>query len=171
MEEEEEEPLHVHVKEIIEASEMSFSNEIYQNGPSQQDILYQCIADIMGSYSFESYSELQLLFDCIHEVLSRIYSSYFGYPPWLSFLKRKIRPVTREKEVVDEVVKEVNLYLLQKEWQPTLHQLAEEDLMKSACSWLDDLCVDTEEILIQIAEDVLQDSIEDAVLEVNLFLS
>lgn len=164
---EEEESLHGYVKEIIEASEMSLSNEIYQNGPSKQDILYKCIADIMESYSYESYCELQLLFDCIHEVLSRIYSTYFGYPPWLSFLNRKIRPFPhgeKEQVVVDEVVKEVNLYLLQKEWQPTLDQIVEEDLRKSACSWPDDLCVDTEEILIQIAEDVLQDSIQDAVL-------
>lgn len=163
-----EEPLHVYVREIIEASELgfNFNNEIYLKGPSQQDILYTCIAEIMGLYSFESYNELQLLFDCIHEVLLRIYESYFGYPPWLSFLRQKIRPIPQEKEVVDEVVKEVNLYLLPKAAQPTLDQLVAEDILKSG-SWLD-LFLDTEDILIQIAEDVLQDSIEDAVLEVQI---
>lgn len=161
-----EESLHLYVRAVMEASELSF-DDIYQKGPSTQDVLYTCIADRMGSSCpAESYTELQLLFDCIHEVLLGLHECYFGCPPWLWFLRQRTRPVPPEKDVVGEVVKEVNFYLLPKVEQPTLDQLAGKDLTKSS-SWLD-LCLDTEEILLQIAEDVLQDSIEDTILEVQI---
>lgn len=161
-----EESLHLYVRAVMEASELSF-NDIYQKGPSTQDVLYTCIADRMGSSCpAESYTELQLMFDCIHEVLLGLHECYFGCPPWLWFLRQRTRPVPPEKDVVDEVVKQVNFYLLPKVEQPTLDQLAGKDLTKSS-SWLD-LCLDTEEILLQIAEDVLQDSIEDTILDLSL---
>lgn len=161
----EKEYVSAYVRAVMQALNLNLE-ELSASSPSLPHDLNTYSVHSAGFFQVESNCELNLLLDCIHEVLLGVYRSYFGYSPWLSFLKPNIRPAPLEADVVDEVVKEVNCYICPKLGHPTLDQLAEMDMAKFGL-WLE-LRPDTEDIVNQIAEDVLQESMVDAILELQI---
>lgn len=155
-----------YVRAVIQASNFNFE-ELSAFSPCLPHVLNNLYsADSVGLFQVEANSELNLLLDCIHEVLLGVYSCYFGYSPWLSFLKQNVRPAPLEANVVEEVVKEVSCYISPKLGQPTLDQLVQMDMAKFGL-WFE-LRPDAEDIAIQIAEDVLQESMMDTILELQI---
>lgn len=98
----------------------------------------------------------KLLFDYINEVLLEVYQSYFSCFPWVSFLKPKIRPVQAGANVVNEVMKCVDLDILFHRQFQTLDELVEKDLGKSRTTWMD-IRIDTEVAIAELVESVLEE--------------
>ncbi|XP_071917661.1 uncharacterized protein [Coffea arabica] len=162
----EEEYMSACVRAVMQASNFDFE-ELSAFSPCLPHVLNNLYsADSVGLFRVEANCELNLLLDCIHEVLLGIYSCYFGCSPWLSLLKPNIRPAPLEANVIEEVVKEVNCYISPKLGQPTLDQLVGMDMAKFGL-WFE-LRPDAEDIAIQIAEDVLQESMMDTILELQI---
>ncbi|KAK3005768.1 hypothetical protein RJ639_017580, partial [Escallonia herrerae] len=107
-----------------------------------------------------------LLSDCIYEALLEAYNGYFGCPSWLFPIRPEILCVPQEEKVVDKVMKEVHWNLRPPIMPRTLEHLVGNDMAKSA-KWFD-IRLDTEEIAIQIAEDVLQESIMETILDTQI---
>lgn len=97
-----------------------------------------------------------LLFDYINEVLLEVYQSYFSCCPRLSFLIPQIRPVQAGTNVVNEVMKCVDLDILIHRQFQTLEELVEKDLGKSRTTWMD-IRIDTEVAVTELVESVLEE--------------
>ncbi|KAL3499336.1 hypothetical protein ACH5RR_038429 [Cinchona calisaya] len=162
----EEEYMSACVRAVMQTSNLKFDDLLASSHSSLPRGLKTYTVDSVGLFQVESNCELNLQLDCIHQVLLGVCDYYFGYSPWLSFLKPNIRPAPMERNVIDEVVKEVNCYTSPKLGQPTLDQLVQSDMAKFGL-WLE-LRPDTEDIVIQIAEDVLQESVLDTILELQI---
>ncbi|KAH9775497.1 hypothetical protein KPL71_006425 [Citrus sinensis] len=98
----------------------------------------------------------KLLFDYINEVLLEVYQSHFSCCPRLSFLIPQIRPVQAGTNVVNEVMKCVDLDILFHRQFQTLEELVEKDLGKSRTTWMD-IRIDTEVAVTELVESVLEE--------------
>lgn len=123
------------------------------------------LSDELETLALQCHSEPKLLMDYTNEVLLEAYDSHFRFPPWLSFVQPKIRSFPLEKHLAEKVMNEVRQHLIPLMEQPTLNDHVENDLAKSG-SWLD-IRDDTEDILTQITDDVLEESIMYTVLQLH----
>lgn len=98
----------------------------------------------------------KLLFDYINEVLLEVYQSHFSCCPRLSFLIPQIRPAQAGTNVVNEVMKCVDLDILFHRQFQTLEELVEKDLGKSRTTWMD-IRIDTEVAVTELVESVLEE--------------
>lgn len=98
----------------------------------------------------------KLLFDYINEVLLEVYQSHFSCCPRLSFLIPQIRPAQAGTNVVNEVMKCVDLDILFHRQFQTLEGLVEKDLGKSRTTWMD-IRIDTEVAVTELVESVLEE--------------
>lgn len=121
------------------------------------------LSDELETLALQCHSEPKLLMDYTDEVLLEAYDFHFRFPPWLSFLQPKIWFFPLEKNLVEKLMKEVRQHLIPVMEQTTLNDHVENDLAKSG-SWLD-IRNDTEDILTQVTDDVLEESIMDIVVQ------
>lgn len=161
----EEDPLSLYVRAIIQLSGLNFE-EFSPEATLCPDVLHSYIDQEVKPIASEVDCDIKLLLECAHEFIVGAYLCYFGCYPWTSLLTSKITRLPLKETFIHEVVKEVNNCLLPKTEQPTLDQLTTKDLTKSV-SWLD-LRNDAEDVLTQLAEDVLHDSILDTMLDINI---
>ncbi|KAK3010312.1 hypothetical protein RJ639_011382 [Escallonia herrerae] len=156
---EEQKPISTYVRTVLQASRLNWEELLVKRLSSDQ-LLNPSLFD--GVEMFHP----DLLSDCIYEVLLEAYKGYFGCSPWLSTIRPEILRAPLEEKVVDEVMKEVYWYLRQPIMPRTLEHLVGNDMAKSG-KWFD-IRLDTEEIVIQIVEDVLQESIMETVLDTQI---
>ncbi|KAI3468725.1 hypothetical protein Pfo_025388 [Paulownia fortunei] len=128
-----------------------------------EELLHASLFDEVEFLPTDCYFDPKLLFDHINEVLLEIYQCHFCSPPWLAFRKPKIRPAPLAELVLDEIMTEADFYLLPWTEKRTLDQLVSKDVADCR-SWLD-VRLDTEQIVNEISEDVLEESILDILLE------
>ncbi|OMO79544.1 hypothetical protein CCACVL1_13600 [Corchorus capsularis] len=107
-------------------------------------------------------TDRKLLFGYISEVLLEIYECYFRCSPWVLLLKPSPQPVLSSKNAVQEVLRRIDWLLLSELPQQALQQLVEKDLAKSGV-WIDTR-VDTEEVVTELVDNILQDLIVEAAI-------
>lgn len=128
-----------------------------------EELLHASLFDEVEFPPADCYYDPKLLFDHINEVLLEIYKCHFCSPPRLAFTKRKIRSGPLAELVLDGIMTEAEFYLLPTTEKRTLDQLVSKDVANCR-SWLD-VRLDTEQIVIEISQDVLEESILDILLE------
>ncbi|GFP88897.1 hypothetical protein PHJA_001033400 [Phtheirospermum japonicum] len=112
----------------------------------------------------ECYFDPKLLFDRINEVLLEMYKYHFcPSPPWLGFLKPRIGSVPLSELVFDEIMKDAEFFLLPMTEKRTLEQLVSKDVANCG-PWIDDR-VDTEEIVIEVSEEMVEEFVLDVLVE------
>lgn len=142
--------------------------ELWVNRHLSEQMLDATLSDELETLALQCHSEPKLLMDYTNEVLLEAYDFHFRFPPWLSFIQPKIWSFPPEKHLEEKVMKEVRQHLIPLMEQPTLNDHVETDLAKSG-SWLD-IRNDTEDILTQITDDVLEESIMYTVLQLHTSL-
>ncbi|KAK4728760.1 hypothetical protein R3W88_021748 [Solanum pinnatisectum] len=139
--------------------------ELWLNRHLSEQMLDAMLSDELETLALQCHSEPKLLMDYTNEALLEAYDSHFKFPPWLSFFQPKIWSFPPEKHLVEKVMNEVRQHLIPLMEQPTLNDHVEIDLSKSG-SWLD-IRNDTEDVLTQITDDVLEESIMYTVLQLH----
>ncbi|KAJ7952296.1 Phosphatidylinositol N-acetyglucosaminlytransferase subunit P-like protein [Quillaja saponaria] len=157
------------IREVLQASGLSCdepSMECYSSkqllNPSLQNELKKMTDQFGGNY--------RILFDCINEVLVEVYHCYFRCSPWVSIIKPNVQTLALKRgdktSVVDEVTKRVERHFFQQPPTRTFEQLAEMDLRRCG-TWLD-IGIDTEDIVIEVEGEVIEDLIMDSISEMHI---
>ncbi|XP_060207060.1 uncharacterized protein LOC132634908 isoform X1 [Lycium barbarum] len=139
--------------------------ELWLNRHLSEQMLDATLSDELETLALHCHSEPKLLMNYTNEVLLEAYDSHFRFLPWLSFVQPKICSFPLEKHLVEKVMKEVRQHLIPLMEELTLIEHVENDLAKSG-SWLD-IRNDAEDVLSQITDDVLEESILDVVLQLH----
>lgn len=107
--------------------------------------------------------DCKLIFDCVSEVLVELHEARFTHSPWLSFVAPKttvLRPLSVEKFATREAVKRVESFFStspRSSAERSMEWLIGNDLRRSG-AWMD-LRSDAEGVVVEIAEDALDDLI------------
>ncbi|KAL6963425.1 hypothetical protein U1Q18_043740 [Sarracenia purpurea var. burkii] len=149
-----------YVEAVLLASDLNWE-EFLLRWLSSYQILDPSLFDEVELFSSRSCQDQKLLFDCTNEVLKEICELYFGYSPRVSFVKRKIRPIPRGKELIHEVWEEVEWHLLPQPYPHTLEQLIRKDMSRTG-TWMD-VRSDVESVEIEIGEAIFEELMEDAI--------
>ncbi|KAM3321736.1 hypothetical protein P3S67_002887 [Capsicum chacoense] len=154
--------LHTYIQSSLHTLHLNWE-ELWLNRHISEQMLDAMLSDELETLALQCHSEPKLLMDYTNEVLLAAYDSHFRFPPWLSFVQPKIPSFPLEKRLVEKVMNEVRQHLIPLMEQPTLYEHVENDLAKCG-SWLD-IRDDTEHVLDQITDDVLEESIMHTVLQ------
>ncbi|KAL6502334.1 hypothetical protein OROHE_024612 [Orobanche hederae] len=147
---------------ILHASCLNW-NQLSETMAQPEELLDSSIFDEAEFLPAHCYFDHKLLCHRINEVLFEIYQSHICSHPWLAFVKPRIRPVPLPELVTGEIMTEADFFLLPRTEKRTLDQLLLKDV--TICrSWLD-FRLDTEEIVIEISEDLLEDFVLDVLVE------
>jgi hypothetical protein len=150
------------IKAVLEASELlaEESSERWYMDVSLLDT--SVLAEVGISYCLTD--DVVLLFDCVEEVLLKIRDNFFGVDPWVAFLKHNVRPAPLGIKLVKEVAKDIDS-LVSTEIPKTLDQVVMKDLESGP--WMDLRC-DTETVVIDVWDAVLDDLMEEIVFDMWL---
>ncbi|CAL5400998.1 unnamed protein product [Camellia sinensis] len=149
-----------YVEAILLASDLNWE-EFLLRWLSSDEILDASLFDEVELFSNRSWCDQKLLFDCTNEVLKEVCERYFGYSPWVSFVKHNIRPIPRGKDLIHEVWEGVEWDLLPEASPRTLDQIVRKDMAKIG-TWMD-LQFDVESVGVDIGEAVFEELVEDAI--------
>lgn len=109
-------------------------------------------------YPFESsFDHDKLLHDCVKEVLVSLHSR-------MTFISSKIRPFSLEKDVVNEIIEQVDWHNGQPEGPRTLDHLVRRDIAKCG-EWIDTLS-DKNDIVFEVVDETLQTLIMEAIQDI-----
>lgn len=112
----------------------------------------------------DCYFDPKLVFDHMNEVLLHMHKRHFSSPPWLvAFQKPKIGDESLAEALLDEIMREAEFYLLPSTKKRTLDQIVSKDVADCRL-WLD-VRFDTEEIVVQVSDDVLEESLLDILID------
>ncbi|CAK9157725.1 unnamed protein product [Ilex paraguariensis] len=161
---EDQEFISARVRTVLQASCLNWE-ELSVTGDLSEQLLNPSLHNEAELFPDELSCDHKLLFDCIDEVVLEIHQRHFGCSPWMSFLNPKLGPVSLEGNVVEEVMEEVNWHLFTQTMSRTLDQIVGKDITKSG-TWVD-IRLDSEVIATKIADNVVEESIMDVVLEVQ----
>ena len=100
----------------------------------------------------------KLLCDCINEVLVKIQKRLFECHPWVSLIKPASQVILRGLDLIIEVCKGIHQHLQLSQF--TLDQTVTKDINGS--SWMDHQ-VEIEAIIIETADDILEEIIEETI--------
>ncbi|XP_055821550.1 uncharacterized protein LOC129890062 [Solanum dulcamara] len=139
--------------------------ELWLNRHLSEQMFDAMLSDELETLALQCHSEPKLLMDYTNEVLLKAYDFNFRISPWLSFVQPKNCSFPPEKHLAEKVMNEVRQHLIPLMEQPTLNDHVETDLSKSG-SWLD-IRNDAEDVVSQITDDVLEESIMYTVLQLH----
>lgn len=145
-----------YVRSILQASSLNWDT-------LSEHLLHPSLFDQAQFMLSEPHFNKRLLFDHVNEVLLETQRSQLGSPYWPALVKPRIWSLPLEEAVVDEIMKEAEFYLLPRTQRRTLDQLVARDLSGSILQ--PDLRPETEQIIIHISEDILEDSVLDVILQ------
>ncbi|KAI3687553.1 hypothetical protein L1987_81250 [Smallanthus sonchifolius] len=132
----------------------SYVNEIYQFSQSNWEEF------LATDYPLESSCDHnKLLHDCVKEVLVSLHSR-------MTLISSKIRAFSLEKDVVNEVIEQVDWHNGQPAGQWTLDHLVRRDIAKCG-QWIDTLS-DGNNIVFEVVDETLQELIMETVLTFGL---
>ncbi|KAK4422599.1 hypothetical protein Salat_1842400 [Sesamum alatum] len=147
---------------VLQASRLTW-DQLSEIQPLSEELLNPSLYDEIDFQPPDAHFDPKLLFDHINEVLLQIHRSHLCSPPLLSFLKPRISSVPLEEVVLDQIMKEAEFYLLPWTEETTLDELVVKDVADSRM-WLD-VRIETEQIMIHISEEVVEELILDTLLE------
>ncbi|KAL8106934.1 hypothetical protein AgCh_023653 [Apium graveolens] len=142
------------IRTVLQASELNWK-ELSENSRSSGQLL-----------NLFSVDRRDLFADFLNDVLLEVSQHNVECITWASF----IRPDTQAfsvlgKDVVEEVMKEVQWYLVPSMLPRKLEHIVEKDMEKPQC-WIG-MRRDTEDIVIQIVDDVLDESIIETIFSLE----
>lgn len=158
----EQDQISVYVHLVLQASCMNWDH-LSDISPLPEELIHASLFDELEFPLIDPNLNPKLLFDHIHEVLLEIYQWNFSSPPWLTFIKPKITSLPLEEVVLDEIMKQADFYVLPQTEKRTLNQIVSKDIANSR-TWLD-VRLDTEQVVIQVSEDFIEELILDVLLE------
>lgn len=147
---------------IFKASSLNW-DQLSAIRPSPKHLLHPSFFDQAQFLMFDSHFDTRLLFDHINEVLLETKRTHFTSPYWPAFAKPKICSLPLEETVVDEIMREAEFYLLPCTQSRTLDQLLAIDFSSSRSR--PDFRAESEQIIVHISEDILEESVLDVVLQ------
>ncbi|KAB2071010.1 hypothetical protein ES319_A08G193900v1 [Gossypium barbadense] len=161
------ESLSKYIRSVLQISGVNW-DELLRKWNLADQILDSSMFDNVKLWHHKSCStdHHKLIFSYINEVLSEMYRSYFRCSPWISLFDLRPRPARFSKDMVHEVLRHVDWVLLSELPQQTLQQLVENDLAKSG-TWFN-LRFDTEEVIIELADSILQDLVIDSAIQLQI---
>ncbi|KZV36283.1 hypothetical protein F511_14301 [Dorcoceras hygrometricum] len=151
-----------YVKMVLQASCLNWDRLLAMK-PPHQELLDPSLFYEVEFLPVDSATDPKLLFDHINEVLLHMYPCHFYFPPWMAFAKPKMVHLPLVEAVLYEIMRQADYYLLPRTEKRTLNQIISKDVV-NARSWLD-LRFDTEQIVVDISEEVLEESVIDIILE------
>ncbi|KAJ9555281.1 hypothetical protein OSB04_009895 [Centaurea solstitialis] len=132
----------------------SYINAIYQTSQSNWE-------DFLATeYPSESSCDHKLLHDCVKEVLIASHS------PWMTIFNSNLRPFSLEKDVVDEVIEQVEWHNGQPTVPRTLDNLVRRDIAK--CGQWVDVISHRNDIVFEMVDETLQVLIMEAIGDIHL---
>ncbi|KAB2608612.1 hypothetical protein D8674_011780 [Pyrus ussuriensis x Pyrus communis] len=150
-----------YVRAVLQASSLNW-DELSLMWHSSDQLLDPFLFDAVKLQAYQFSDDCMLLFDCINEVLVEVYHTQLPYSPWVSFIKPiASRQLSIEKTVIHEVMKSVDWYLLPHSSPRKLQKIVEKDITSSG-TWLD-LRNDSEEVVFEMVEDVLEELIMETI--------
>ncbi|MBA0584456.1 uncharacterized protein LOC105792226 [Gossypium raimondii] len=161
------ESLSKYIRSVLQISGLNW-DELFRKWNLADQMLDSSMFDNVKLWHHKSCStdHHRLIFSYINEVLSEMYRCYFRCSPWISLLDPRPRPARFSKDMVHEVLRHVDWVLLTELPQQTLQQLVENDLAKSG-TWFN-LRFVTEEVIIELADSILQDLVIDAAIQLQI---
>ncbi|TYI70458.1 hypothetical protein E1A91_D08G222300v1 [Gossypium mustelinum] len=161
------ESLSKYIRSVLQISGLNW-DELFRKWNLADQMLDSSMFDNVKLWHHKSCStdHHRLIFSYINEVLSEMYRCYFRCSPWISLLDPRPRPARFSKDIVHEVLRHVDWVLLTELPQQTLQQLVENDLAKSG-TWFN-LRFVTEEVIIELADSILQDLVIDAAIQLQI---
>ncbi|KAL1556844.1 hypothetical protein AAHA92_12411 [Salvia divinorum] len=149
-----------YVRLILEASSLNWDQFSAMTLLSEH-LLHPSLLDQAQFLQFNPHFDTKLLFDHINEVLLETQRSHFLSPYWPAFAKPRICYFPLEEAVVDEIKRDAQFNLLPQTQGRTLDQLVAEDL-SGPQSW-PDVRPETEQIILHIAEYILEETVLDVI--------
>lgn len=146
-----------YVEAVLLASDLNW-NEYLLRWISSYPPLDPLLYDEVELFSNRSCHDQKLLFDCTNEVLKEVIDRYFG----CSFGKNNVRLVPKRMDLINEVWEGVEWYLLGDPPPHSLDKLLKQD-MANYKTWIN-LEVETENIVVELKNSILEELVEDAVL-------
>ncbi|XP_073133001.1 uncharacterized protein [Henckelia pumila] len=131
--------------------------------PSHQELLDPSLFDEVEFLPVDSTTDPKLLFDLINEVLVQMCQCHFHFLPSMDFVKPKMVHFPLVEAVLHEIMREADFYLLPRTEKRTFNQVISKDVENSR-SWLD-IRLDAEQIVHDVSEEVLEESVLDIILE------
>ncbi|KAL3652706.1 hypothetical protein CASFOL_002387 [Castilleja foliolosa] len=148
---------------VLEASCLNW-DQLSEITSPHEEILDSFLFDEVEFISpTECYFDPKLLFDRINDVLLEMYKYRFCPSPWPTFVKPRFGSVPLAELVFDEIMKDAEFFLLPTTEKRTLDQLVSKDVAKCG-PWIDDR-VDTEEIVIEVSEEMVEEFVLDVLVE------
>ncbi|PIN01651.1 hypothetical protein CDL12_25845 [Handroanthus impetiginosus] len=154
------EPDHIsnYIHLVLKASRLSW-DKLSKISSQSQELLNSSLFDGLKFLPCDSRFDPKLIFDHINEVLVKIHRTHL----WLPSIISRICFSPLEELVVDEMMREAaDFYLLHRTGETTLEQLVEKDFADSRL-WFD-VRVETEHIISDISEEILEESVLDVIL-------
>lgn len=137
------------IRTVLQASGLNW-DELSKNARSSGQLL-----------NLSSFDE-HLFTDFFNDVLLEVNQRNAECNPWISIIRPDIQPFSLlAKNVVEEVMKEVHWYFIPSVMPHALDHLVGND-MKNIESW-SDTRLDIEDVVIQIVDDVLEESIMETI--------
>ncbi|XP_075508571.1 uncharacterized protein LOC142545331 [Primulina tabacum] len=147
---------------VLQASYLNWDH-LSAMKPPHQEVLDPSLFDEVEFLPVDSTTDPKLFFDHINEVLLQIYLCHFYFPPSMAFVKPKMVHFPLAEAVLSEIMREADFYQLPQSQKRTLDQIISNDVTNSR-SWLD-IRLDTKQIVNDVSEEVLEESILDIILE------
>ncbi|KAD6453225.1 hypothetical protein R6Q59_014983 [Mikania micrantha] len=157
---ENEESAFEYVEAVLLASDLNW-DEFGKRWLLSMQILDSSLYDEVEIFSNRPSHDQRLLFDSTNEVLDEVCDCYLDFFRQLSFIKRKIQPVPKGANLINEVWERIELHL-KDNYPLSLDQLVKKDLGISR-TWMD-LSSDSREIVFEINEFIFEDMMDDTLL-------
>lgn len=149
---------------IIQAASLDW-DQLSAIRPPSEPLLHPSVFDQAQFLLSDPYFDTKLLFDHVNEVLLETQQSHFISAYSAALVKPRICCLPLEEAVIDEIMREAEFYLLPQTPKRTLDQLVAKDLSGSRLQL--DVRPETEQIIIHISEDILEESVLDVILQLH----
>ncbi|ONL99722.1 Phosphatidylinositol N-acetyglucosaminlytransferase subunit P-related [Zea mays] len=147
-----------YIKLVLELSELCAEQNL-EVWYLEDELISPCLFEELQSQGDQT-DDRMLLFDCICEALTEIQERYFRLSSWLTFLKHDIRTPPTGENLITEVDRYVNGYIIQYSLPSTLEQTIKRDL--EVQTWMN-IRSKTEGIIMEMWEFVLDELIDETV--------
>ncbi|KAL1828587.1 hypothetical protein ACET3Z_006999 [Daucus carota] len=146
-----------YVEAVLFGSDLNW-DEYLSRWLSSDQVLDPALFDDVELFSSRSSHDQKLLFDCTNDVLKELCDRYFAH----SCVKQNVRIIPRGMKLINEVWQGVERHINQPPAPRSLDQLVRTDMSKPG-TWMD-LRVETDNIVIELENFILEELMEDTIL-------
>ncbi|KAL1532724.1 hypothetical protein AAHA92_32697 [Salvia divinorum] len=145
-----------YVQLVMEASSLDWDHLSEIRSQPEQMLIHESLFDEVELPPLGCYNDLKLLFDRINQVLLEMYKCHLC-PPLSGPALPKARSGPLAEAVLDEIFAEADYFLPPTSERRSLDEIVSEG---AKCgTWLDDVRLDTERIVVEISEAILEESL------------